>query len=699
MIEQLNEIKKHLRKVSGPDKNGWYTSLCPFHNDQHTPNLRFTEKGFYCLACGEKGDTHKLADKLGIESNTRSTIKKSIEVVYDYRDESGKLIFQVVRYTPKAFKQRRPDGNGSWIYNLKGISPVLYRLPELLKALLDELVFIAEGEKGVESLAEHGLTATCSPMGAGKWRDEYSYYFTSRKVAILPDNDEPGRHHAKQIASSLYSIAKEVKIVNLPNLSEKEDIYDWFEGSGTKEELLELVLNTLPYTPPDRVDLSSLLDDISAFIKRYVVLTSEQLVAIVLWVAHTYLIGHADTTPYLNIHSAEKRSGKTRLLEVLETLVSNPWPTGRATSAVLARKIDAECPTLLLDESDAAFKGEKEYSETLRGILNSGYRRGGKSSICVGKGADIGYKDLSTFCPKAIAGIGKLPSTIADRSIPVLLKRKIEEEKTEKFRLRKTWKEAGSLRERLELCLNLKLTDEEVAIPENLDDRAADCCEPLLVIAYSAGEEWFAKATESLINLMTGEERQDDSLNVQLLSDIREILESEGLDRISSSALTDSLKSQEESPWSEHGGINLSQRKLSRMLKPYGIKSRSIRSGADTYKGYQKDDFNDAFSRYLPTSRDLNVTSVTPSFEPNVEESPILSVTNTPKTVNVTDNLQSYANRNVTDVTDKSRNKRKRTVFPLLPYSLSKEWREAFGLEKVKVIWGTETEEDQRCAN
>jgi DNA primase (bacterial type) len=701
MIEQLNEIKKCLKKVSGPDKNGWYTALCPFHNDQHTPNLRFTEKGFYCLACGEKGSLSKLANKLGITSYPGSSIgrDKKISAVYGYKDENGKLLFQVVRYTPKTFKQRRPDGKGSWIYNLKGVTPTLYQLPELLKSPLDETIFIAEGEKGVESLIEHGLTATCSPMGAGKWRDEYSYYFTSRKAIVLPDNDETGRRHAEQVASSLYSITKEVKVLDLPNLSEKEDVYDWFTGGGTKEKLLELVLSTPPYTPPEQIDLSLLLDDVSIFIRRYVVLSVDQLVAVALWVVHTYSINHADTTPYLNIHSAEKRSGKTRLLEVLEVLVASPWLTGRVTSAVLARKIDAECPTLLLDESDAAFKGEKEYSEMLRGILNSGYRRGGKSSICVGKGADIGYKDLSTFCPKAIAGIGKLPSTIADRSIPILLKRKIDEEKTEKFRLRRAGKETEGLREQLELCRSLKLTGEEVVIPEELDDRAADCCEPLLVMARYAGEEWSTKATEALISLMTGEERQDDSLNVQLLSDIREILESEGLDRISSSALTDSLKSQEESPWCEHGGINLSQRKLSKMLKPYGIKSKPIRSGVDVYKGYQKDDFNDAFSRYLPINPLLRVTSVTTSYNSNVEEVPVLSVTNSENNPNVTDNLQSYANRNVTDVTDKSRNIRKRAVFQLLPYSLSKEWEEAFEFEKMKVTWGTELKEDLRCVN
>jgi hypothetical protein len=125
----------------------------------------------------------------------------------------------------------------------------------------------------------------------------------------------------------------------------------------------------------------------------------------------------------LAITSAEKESGKTRLLEVFETLVANPWFTGKVSAAVLTRKIDAQHPTLLLDESDAAFGGDKEYAEALRGVLNTGHRKGGKSSCCVGQGANTTFRDFSTFCPKAIAGIGKLPDTVAGRAISVRLKR------------------------------------------------------------------------------------------------------------------------------------------------------------------------------------------------------------------------------------------------------------------------------------
>ncbi|PKH45500.1 topoisomerase, partial [Dehalococcoides mccartyi] len=145
--------------------------------------------------------------------------------------------YQVVRYKPKSFTQRRPDGKGDWIYNLKGITPVLYRLPELSATPKGQVVFIAEGEKGVNSLVEHGLTATCSPMGAGKWREEYNSAFINRDVIILPDNDEPGKHHAEQVLTCLSKIAKTVQIVQLTGLKEKEDIHDWFNQGHSSQDL------------------------------------------------------------------------------------------------------------------------------------------------------------------------------------------------------------------------------------------------------------------------------------------------------------------------------------------------------------------------------------------------------------------------------------------------------------------------------
>lgn len=166
-----------------------------------------------------------------------------------------------------------------------------------------------------------------------------------------------------------------------------------------------------PHTPAvtgDPVALAPLLDSIADFMREYIIIDDESLWMLALWVAHTHSFDACESTPYIHIKSATKESGKTRVLEVLQWLVAKPWFTARVSAAVMIRKIAAEMPTLLLDESDAAFSGDAEYTEALRGALNAGYRRGGCHSMCVGTSANLKPKDFSVFGPKAIAGIGRL---------------------------------------------------------------------------------------------------------------------------------------------------------------------------------------------------------------------------------------------------------------------------------------------------
>jgi len=259
-------------------------------------------------------------------------------------------------------------------------------------------------------------------------------------------------------------------------------------------------------------DGSELLERLVWFIRRYVALSEDQALLSALWIVHTYALDAADTTPYLNIKSAEKRSGKTRLLEVLSLLAAGSWLTGRVTAAVLVRKVAAEMPALLLDESDAAFKGDREYAETLRGVLNAGFRRGGVASLCVGQGANIRYQDFPVYCPKAIAGIGKLPDTVADRSIPIELRRRRPSEKVERFRLRKVGPEALPISRDVRVWAQShldSLSTAEPDLPEELDDRAQDIMEPLLAIADEVGAEWPERSRGAAVALLTGEERED----------------------------------------------------------------------------------------------------------------------------------------------------------------------------------------------
>ena len=140
---------------------------------------------------------------------------RRIVATYDYRDEDGLLLFQTVRYAPKGFVQRRPDGAGDWEWNLKGVRRVLYRLPELLAADPTKPVFIVEGEKDADNLIKLGLVATTNPMGAKKWLPEYSVYLEGRHVVIVPHNDREGQVHAVKVAYSVQGVAKSVRVLDL----------------------------------------------------------------------------------------------------------------------------------------------------------------------------------------------------------------------------------------------------------------------------------------------------------------------------------------------------------------------------------------------------------------------------------------------------------------------------------------------------
>lgn len=185
-----------------------------------------------------------------IKSEPESKAKSKIVKTYDYVDESGELVFQVVRMEPKTFRQRRKatamddpskvrDG---WIWSVKDTRQVPYRLPEVLEAVKSGFtVMIVEGEKDADNLWAQGIPATCNAMGAGKWPAELCGYFKAADVVIIPDNDEPGRAHRDLVGQSLKGIAKSVRVLDLPLKSEKEDVSDWLANGGSSEALYDLI--------------------------------------------------------------------------------------------------------------------------------------------------------------------------------------------------------------------------------------------------------------------------------------------------------------------------------------------------------------------------------------------------------------------------------------------------------------------------
>ena len=334
----------------------------------------------------------------------------------------------------------------------------------------------------------------------------------------------------------------------------------------------------------------SLLNDVSEFIRRFVTLSEAQADVCAVWIVHTHAVEAADFTPYLDINSPVLRSGKTRLLEVHRLLARKPWFTGRVSGAALVRKTAKEQPTLLLDESDTAFSSRDDYSEKLRGILNTGFERGGTYSTCIQNGNNWIAHDFPTFSPKASAGIGQLTATIQDRSIPIRLKRALRHEKRERFRKRKVQPEAEALRKRIEEwvanCLDT-LREAEPALPDELNDRQQDVCEPLLAIADRAGGDWPRRTRLALITLYGADpEQQDASLGVALLADIRSVFQASGADRLRTCDLLRELCLIEASPWCEHNrGEPLSSYGLSRILKIFDIHPQDHRFGDARARG------------------------------------------------------------------------------------------------------------------
>ena len=204
--------------------SGEGSANCPLHEDRRASLSLNRDSGlWFCHACDTGGTASQFAERLGVRR--RGFNQRGAERVYDYRDEKRALMFQVVRFAGKKFSQRRPDGKGGWLWNLSGVRRVPYRLPELLKARGN--VFIVEGED-VEMLRAQGLTATCNPGGAGKWRDEYGEALRDRVCILIADNDQPGRKHVEDVTGRLAPYAE--KVINLgalPGSPEHGDVTDW----------------------------------------------------------------------------------------------------------------------------------------------------------------------------------------------------------------------------------------------------------------------------------------------------------------------------------------------------------------------------------------------------------------------------------------------------------------------------------------
>lgn len=360
------------------------------------------------------------------------------------------------------------------------------------------------------------------------------------------------------------------------------------------------------------IDGAALLDEVEAFHRRFNVFPTEAAyVAVALWDAHAHLLDCFDSTPRLAFLSPEPGSGKTRALEIVETLVPQPMTAVNASAAALFRSVSSGNgkPTILFDEIDTVFGPKAGDNEELRGFLNAGHRRTGVTYRCIGDGGNQSVQAFPSYCGVAVAGLGSLPDTILSRSVIVRMRRRARNEKVEPFRARVHEAEGHKLRDQLASWAEHArgaVMGAWPEMPDGVTDRPADVWEPLLAVADAVGGRWPERARAACVALVTASRANDKgSLGVRLLTDLRDHVMT-GIDRLPTVAILDRLNSMDDAPWADLAGKPLDNRRLSRMLAEYmtadnePIASRNIKTGASVLKGYYAADLHDAWQRYCP---------------------------------------------------------------------------------------------------
>lgn len=367
---------------------------------------------------------------------------------------------------------------------------------------------------------------------------------------------------------------------------------------------------------PEPVSIGGLLPELVKLIESYVVLPPMASFAIALWLVHTYVADVADYTPYLLVTSPTRQCGKTTLLELLSHLAFRAIKTDGYTAAALYRRIEQSSPTLLLDELDTRLRGD--HAEPLRGVLNSGFHRPGKVTICAGD--DHEPRDFRTYCPKVLAGIGRPWDTVTSRSIPVRMMRARKDEMAGKRKIKGHLiaNECMPYRRRLLRWANdyrdaVLLVDPEV--PDELGARQADVWRQLLAIADLTSNAWSKLARQTAKTLHAVADQESDPA-LLLLEDVRRILgarhreshatnNSEPLGIATEHLLTELHQAGDDRPWAEYkDGKPITARQLANLLQGFEIKPHNVRAGSQVKKGYAIAALYAAIERYLPTDTD-----------------------------------------------------------------------------------------------
>ena len=354
------------------------------------------------------------------------------------------------------------------------------------------------------------------------------------------------------------------------------------------------------------------LDRINHFIRRFLILPNESDYTIVsLWIAHTYFTHKIKTTPRLAIISPEYGCGKSRVLEVLESLTFKGEKLDHHTRSYLMRTVDlireefGRSPTLLIDEIDSVFRKNSEEGEATRAFANTGYRATGFYGITEGDSKKTPTK-FKTFAPMALAGKGEvLPESVMTRAVIIRLQRRMGNEYIEDFLTDLVAFEAEELSEELLNWSDYCAQDIATLNPElPVRDRDREVWLPLFIVAHLAGDEWVKRAEIALANIQ--EAKSDNTLprERELLSDLWKIFQRQDKDKIKSAAIILALIEMPDSEWDTYNfGKPINERALAKKLRTYGIKPAQIRfENGQGAKGYYRSEVESAVKRYLEPS-------------------------------------------------------------------------------------------------
>ena len=354
---------------------------------------------------------------------------------------------------------------------------------------------------------------------------------------------------------------------------------------------------------PAPVDGADLLDAIAAVFRRHLALPNGAASLLALWTLFAHVHDSFAVSPMMAFVSAVRGSGKTTALTLLSAILTRPMFASNLTGPVLFRAVERYRPSLLIDEADTILRDR----EDLRTILNASHSRR-TATVPRTVGDEHEPRLFSTFCPKVIAMIGNLPATLYDRSLVIRMSRRKPDEEVESIRLDRLDSEYGHLRQKAIRWADdnrdhLRLSDPRM--PAQLRDRPADNARPLLAVADAAGGEWHKIGRAVLVANLTRLPEDDPEERLLLLSDLREIFTNHGR-RLRTAEIISVLAQREDRSWGEwRRGSPLTGLGLAKLLKPFGVRPRTLRFPTGTAKGYELENFNDLFERYLPEPQGL----------------------------------------------------------------------------------------------